>query len=157
MLPKAVLRPAPRGGKNNRNASEEHTKKLCSRWLAGERMSLWRECSDLPPAKKRKRLEAESDNSASAKTLERCFKLVEEGRYAAACRVLSSVPPVSVTAEVCAEMRSKHPRAPAPDLNTLPPVPLNSAIQFDHAAVNRMKGTFPRVLVQARLASAPNT
>ena len=43
MLPKAVLRPAPRGGHRHRLQAAQFTQRRCARWLSGEREELWNE------------------------------------------------------------------------------------------------------------------
>ena len=40
MLPKAVLRPAPRGGALRRQQAGQFTLRRCGRWLGGEREEL---------------------------------------------------------------------------------------------------------------------
>ena len=43
MLPKAVLRPAPRGGHRHKLQAAQFTQRRCARWLSGEREELWNE------------------------------------------------------------------------------------------------------------------
>ena len=66
MLPKCVLRPHARGGRSSRNATEAETKALCTRWLEGERASLWAETTERRGAKRMSR---------ASQNAQRCLEL----------------------------------------------------------------------------------
>ena len=137
MLPKCVLRPHARGGRGSRNASEAQTKELCQRWLNGERATLWPEVTEQRRTAKNAAREAQQ--------VQRCLQLAEDAQYSKSCAALTSEPPATVTPDVVAQMRRKHPPNPQ-GVNTasLPPVHAAAALQVDGAAVEREVRAFPR-------------
>ena len=107
MLPKAVLRPAPRGGRRHRLQAAQFTQRRCARWLAGEREELW----DAMPATRRKRPEEMDDEEARSARQSRCCSLAAEGELSRACAALTSPPLLNNTGAVAAKLQEKHPRA----------------------------------------------
>eukprot|EP00973_Karenia_brevis_P084401 11713530-Karenia_brevis.AAC.1 len=49
-----------------------------------------------------------------AVTQHHCMNKTREGSYANACRKLTKGPPLTYTADVCRQMKDKHPRSPQP-------------------------------------------
>ena len=107
MLPKAVLRPAPRGGRRHRLQAAQFTQRRCARWLAGEREELW----EAPPSTRRQRTEEMDDEEARSARQSRCCALAAEGELSRACAALTSPPLLNNTGDVVAKLQAKHPRA----------------------------------------------
>ena len=102
MLPKAVLRPAPRGGRRHRLQAAQFTQRRCARWLAGEREELW----DAMPATRRKRPEEMDDEEARSARQSRCCSLAAEGELR-----LDFPTFAEQQGAVAAKLQEKHPRA----------------------------------------------
>ena len=123
MLPKAVLRPAPRGGHRHKLQAAQFTQRRCARWLSGEREELWNE----PLGVRRPRSSRGLDEEAAlAGRQRRCCGLASEGEFSRACAALVSPPLLDNTDDVAVKLQAKHPRAtPArPALVALGPPPL---------------------------------
>ena len=107
MLPKAVLRPPPRGGAKRRDQTAQHTLRRCRRWLEGEREELWEAQSRLP-----RRRRSDEDAAGLTAHQERCKALAAEGELSRACSALVSPPLLGEDEEVSAKLRAKHPQCP---------------------------------------------
>ena len=107
MLPKAVLHPAPRGGRRHRLQAAQFTQRRCARWLAGEREELW---GDLP-GPRRRRPRDDDEEAAQAARQARCCALAAEGELSRACAALVSLPLLDNTTDVVSKLQAKHPRA----------------------------------------------
>ena len=107
MLPKAVLRPPPRGGAKRRDQTAQHTLRRCRRWLEGEREELWEAPSRLP-----RRRRSDEDAAGLTAHQERCKALAAEGELSRACSALVSPALLGEDEEVSAKLRAKHPQCP---------------------------------------------
>ena len=118
MLPKACLGPPPRGGKQHQDQAIAYTMHRLERWQAGECVDLWRSLRE-----RRARPNQSPDDELAARH-RRCLSLLQEGRYADACKALISTGTVRRTPATEAALRAKHPSADPPDLSDLgPPSP----------------------------------
>ena len=122
MLPKAVLRPALRGGASRREQAARATLRRCQRWVEGERTELW-----AAPQRRPRRAAAEDEEAQFARRQARCLSLAAEGELA-----------------VVAKLRSKHPTAPpaAPALAALGPPPQHLVPDIAVEQVGRLPGDF---------------
>ena len=119
ILPKTVLRPAPRGGARRREQAARFTQRCCARWLEGERGELWSES----PARRPKQASEEDEAAVLARRHARCISLAGEGELSRACAALVDPPLLAESTEVLNSLRAKHPHAsPArPGLQSLGP------------------------------------
>ena len=108
MLPKAVLRPAPRGGQRHCKQTGQFTLRRCERWLAGERGELW----EAPTGPRRRRAGSGDEDADRLARQSRCLRLAGEGEMSRACAALVSPPLLDDTAEIATKLRAKHPQAP---------------------------------------------
>ena len=122
-LPKAVLHPAPRGGRRHRLQAAQFTQRRCARWLAGEREELW---GDLP-GPRRRRPRDDDEEAAQAARQAGCCALAAEGELSRASAALESPPLLDNTTDVVSKLQAKHLRAaparPALGLPALAAVP----------------------------------
>ena len=107
MLPKAVLRPAPRGGALRRVQAAQFTARRCSRWLAGGRDELLEAYHARRPPPPPPSDEDHFDPAVAA----RCCALASDGELSRACAALATPPLLSKNAGVLQKLREKHPRA----------------------------------------------
>ena len=139
MLPKALLCVPKRGGARHRGQGAQATLRRCKRWLEGEREELW---EDLDP-----RLVAPSARASptAEQRHSRCKQLAAEGsrELSRACSALVDPPPSQATAAVQAELRSKHPQAPPPVVETcnVAAVPEFSADEVARAVRSFLRGS----------------
>lgn len=146
MLPKAVLRPAPRAGAQHRLQAAQFTLRRCNRWLEGERDELWEPapCRRRPPAAHL------CDEDAAQAHLEaqqaRCCVLASEGELSRACAALTAPPLLDASGRTFAKLQAKHPQAsPArPALLPLGPAPQAPVPEFSVADVVRAARGFSR-------------
>ena len=108
MLPKAVLRPAPRGGAHRRDQAAQFTLRRCQRWLEGEREELW---EDAVPRRRRQAVEVD-EAAALAGRQSRCVALAAEGELSRACAALTSPALLEADGDTVTKLRDKHPQAP---------------------------------------------
>ena len=126
MLPKAVLRPAPRGGARRRHQAAQFVLRRCARWLEGEREALWDDNGRARQSRPRSAADSEEGQAAElARRHARCKALAAEGELSRACSALVDPPPLDGAQGVPDSLRSKHPQAhPArPNLQSLGPAP----------------------------------
>ena len=102
MLPKAVLKPPSRGGKNVKKRNDAETKWLCLTWLEGHQGSL---SNPAQQAKARARLASQQQES------ERGSVLVKDYLLQKACEALSNDPPTVVTNAIVEEIEEQIPQA----------------------------------------------
>ena len=133
MLPKCVLCPPPRGGRAHANAAAAFTCDRLSRWIAGERLSLWDSCTT--PSLQRVKMSKQHKQSLA-------MSLVREGFDKKACSTLTAEGLVEPTRAALDKLRPLHPSAPPPSVSSihmLPPGP-----SFDSDAVLEALRGFPR-------------
>ena len=107
ILPKTVLRPAPRGGARRREQAARFTQRCCARWLEGEREELWSE----GPARRPKQASEQDEAAVLARRHARCISLAGEGELSRACAALVDPPLLAESTEVLNSLRAKHPHA----------------------------------------------
>ena len=64
MMPKALLRPCPRGGATRRDQAALYTARRCQRWLEGEREELWEDTVEGRPRRQHSGNSGEDDEEA---------------------------------------------------------------------------------------------
>lgn len=146
MLPKAVLRPAPRAGTQHRLQAAQFTLRRCSRWLEGEHDELWE------PAPRRRRPPAAHlcEEEAAQARLEaqqaRCCVLASEGELSRACAALIAPPLYLTPACAFAKLQAKRPQASRARPALLPsrPAPQTVVPEFSVADVVRAARGFSR-------------
>ena len=144
MLPKCVLFAPPRQGKSNKRDTLAFTKLRCERWLAGERVELWRDGPGAKLDKGRNRPKT-SEQDLTDKQQQRCMELAADGQYAKAIKALISSGPVARDERVEKAMRDKHPLAESPpDLTDLAEPGRDQVPEFDVFIINQMIKSFPR-------------
>lgn len=109
MLPKAVLRPPPRGGAHRRLQAAQFTLRRCERWLHGEREELWEPLGGRLFHRRQPRDDAEDDGPSASQR--RCCALAAEGELSRACSALVTPPLLRHDAAVVAKLQAKHPSA----------------------------------------------
>ena len=125
----------PRKGKAHTNAAEAYTKNRLSRWLAGERASLW---ESLPGPRR-----GRANNSEEAR-LNRSEALAREGFDKKTTAALTSADLVEPTAAAAARLQPFRPDAPEPAcplFDQLPVAPLISADDINDALRSFPKDT----------------
>ena len=146
MLPKCVLCSPPRRGKSHANAAELYSSDRLSRWLAGERASLW---SSIPPGRSVK-----ANNSDEAR-LVRSEALAREGFDRKATAALTSAQLVAPTQDAAAALGPLHPPAAVPACPPMDDCPW--ARWSPRRLFGRLCKASPRTLRLARLTSACST
>ena len=147
MLPKAVLRPPPRGGAHRQLQTCAFTQRRCARWLEGERHELW-EINRRGAARRFRPSSADSDDdtdeSLDTGRQARCMALAAEGELSRACASLVDPLLLEKKAVVLAALRAKHPTAaPArPSLLGSGPCPAGSTPDFSVEDVVRAARSF---------------
>ena len=147
MLPKAVLRPAPRGGVSRRNQAASFTQRRCARWLEGERHELWEpERSSRQRRRPHPTDSEDEDDTLLAARHARCLALAAEGELSRACASLVDPPLLEKNAAVIAALRHKHPTAPParPSLLASGPCPVGAVPDFAVADVVKAARSFRR-------------
>ena len=147
MLPKAVLRPAPRGGVSRRNQAASFTQRRCVRWLEGERHELWEpERSSRQRRRPHPTNSEDEDDTLLAARHARCLALAAEGELSRACASLVDPPLLEKNAAVIAALRHKHPTAPParPSLLASGPCPVGAVPDFAVADVVKAARSFRR-------------
>ena len=136
MLHKCVLFPPPSSQtKAHTNAAEAYTNYRLSRWLAGERTTLW----ESAPGPRRGR----ANNSEEAR-LTQSEALAREGFDKKATAALTSANLVEPSAAAATRLRPLHPDAPEPAcplFDQLPVAPLISADEINDALRSFPKDT----------------
>ena len=134
MLPKCVLCTPPRGGRAHANRAAAFCEDRLSRWLAGERGTLWEDLS--APGDRKK-------GSATKKQRHtRALALAREGFDRKACAALCSEPPVDPSAAVRDALLDLHPRKPPMEHQS--PRELPAPPSFATDAVEAALRSFPR-------------
>ena len=115
------------------NAAAAFTCDRLSRWIAGERLSLWDSCTT--PSLQRVKMSKQHKQSLA-------MSLVREGFDKKACSTLTAEGLVEPTRAALDKLRPLHPSAPPPSVSSihmLPPGP-----SFDSDAVLEALRGFPR-------------
>ena len=137
MLPKCVLCTPPRGGKAHANAAANFTADRLSRWLAGERQSLW---ADAPSAGR-----GSNRRSRRASTKQRetqAIAFAREGFDRKACAALVAEGIVDPCRSNLDKLKPLHPvRAP---LDAVPAQQLPASPNIDSEAILQALRSFPR-------------
>ena len=92
MLPKAVLRPAPRGGALRRQQAGQFTLRRCGRWLGGEREELLEAHARPRGRRPARRAPEDSEDPVVRAQQSRCCALAGEGELSRACAALAAPP-----------------------------------------------------------------
>ena len=111
MLPKAVLRPAPRGGALRRQQAGQFTLRRCGRWLGGEREELLEAHARPRGRRPAHRAPEDSEDPVVRAQQSRCCALAGEGELSRACAALVAPPLLNHNADTVTKLRSKHPQA----------------------------------------------
>ena len=121
MLPKAVLRCPPRGGKKKRHVVKAELLSRLQRWQAGEIASLWEDArSDAKHHDKK----CKHSCTAGINT-RRSLRLAREGRFSNAMKALGSLGCASPDdTSALTELRQRHPEHSLPAWNEDIPPPL---------------------------------
>ena len=146
MLPKAVLRPAPRGGALRRQQAGQFTLRRCGRWLGGEREELLE-----AHARGRRAAHApeDSEDPVVRARHSRCCALAGEGELSRACAPLVTPPLLNHDAHTVTKLRSKHPQAaPARPALLMSRTSL-PAVSTSHSGVEPLQRSGPHWLAMA--------
>ena len=136
MLPKTVLLPPPRGGHKNAKAAAAFTNDRLTRWLAGERMTLWEDvCAHAPPPQA-------GGPSTEAQRMKRAVALAAEGFDRKACSALLSTGLCDESEDTAAKLRDLHPAAAEPACPEMASLPMACDIGED--MVQEALLSFPR-------------
>ena len=145
MLPKCTLFAPPRQGKSNRSDTLAFTKLRCERWLAGERMELWK---DGPGARKNgqnTKGSKPSNRNNTERQQQRCLELAADGQYSKATKALVSSGPLGWDEHIEKALQEKHPLAQeAPDMSDLAAPSRAHVPDFDSTHVKKMLKSFSR-------------
>ena len=138
LLPKAVLRPPPRGGRKKRYVVAKLIIERLHRWLDGDLEALWLEALNEVPNKTPSILTADvADSNAK-----RAIRLAQEGRYSDAMRALVANGRTSPdNVEALNDIIARHPRHSLPtqsDNHTISP-----SITVDSCGVTFALKRFP--------------
>ena len=139
LLPKAVLRPPPRGGKKKRYVVDALISSRLRRWQDGDLQALWLEACNNSNSKR----SSTNVGNAVHGNVKRSLRLARDGRYSDAMRALgfSGYAP-SDNVDVLKDIISRHPTHPLPTIpvgHIIPP-----PIIVDQHAVSCALKSFPR-------------